>query len=55
MIAFLRGHILERHPPWLWLEVNGIGYELEMPLSAFFQLPADGAALTLHTQKKKKN
>ncbi|AEK59442.1 MULTISPECIES: Holliday junction branch migration protein RuvA [Acidithiobacillus] len=49
MIAFLRGHILERHPPWLWLEVNGIGYELEMPLSAFFQLPADGAALTLHT------
>ncbi|MHB1479450.1 MAG: Holliday junction branch migration protein RuvA, partial [Acidithiobacillus ferrooxidans] len=43
------GTILQRRPPWLWLDVQGVGYELEMPLSGFYQMPAEGAALTVHT------
>jgi len=49
MITSLTGTILQRRPPWLWLDVQGVGYELEMPLSGFYQMPAEGAALTVHT------
>ena len=49
MITSLTGKILQRRPPWLWLEVQGVGYELEMPLSSFYQMPAEGAALTVFT------
>lgn len=49
MIGSLRGRIVERRPPLLLLEVNGVGYELEAPLSTFADLPADAAEVRLYT------
>lgn len=49
MIGRLTGKLLAKDPPLLWLDVNGVGYELEAPLSTFFGLPEAGANLTLHT------
>ncbi|MGC8504000.1 MAG: Holliday junction branch migration protein RuvA [Acidithiobacillus sp.] len=49
MIALLAGKLLRRRPPYLWLDVQGVGYELELPLSSFYQLPPDGTALCLFT------
>jgi len=50
MIAQLTGTVLERQPPQVVVEVSGIGYEVECPLSAFDQLPAKGESVTLLTQ-----
>ncbi len=49
MIGRLRGILLEKHPPYLLLEVNGVGYELEAPISTFYKLPETGQELTLYT------
>jgi len=49
MIGFLKGTLIAKHPPQLTLEVGGIGYELEAPMSTFYRLPDSGAALTLVT------
>jgi Holliday junction DNA helicase RuvA len=49
MIGFLHGVLREKRPPWLILEVNGVGYELEAPLSIFYDLPELNQPLTLHT------
>ncbi len=49
MIGLLRGHILLRRPPQLLLEVNGVGYELEAPMSTFYELPAGDGPVTLYT------
>ncbi|MCE5394269.1 MAG: Holliday junction branch migration protein RuvA [Acidithiobacillus sp.] len=49
MIGSLQGRILQRRPPWLWLEVAGVGYELEMPLSSFYDLPLEGQSLLVYT------
>lgn len=48
MIAMLRGRVVERTPPFLLLDVNGVGYEVEAPLSVFYDLPLQEAELTLH-------
>ncbi len=48
MIGHLRGVILERRPPLLVLEAAGVGYEVEAPLSTFYDLPPDGSEITLH-------
>jgi Holliday junction DNA helicase RuvA len=50
MIAQLRGTVLERQPPQVVVDVAGVGYELECPLSAFDQLPSVGETVTLLTQ-----
>ena len=49
MIGSLRGVLRRRAPPWLLIEVQGVGYELEAPLSTFYDLPALGAEVELHT------
>jgi len=47
MIAWLRGELLEKQPPTLLLNVNGVGYELEAPMSTFYELPAVNETVTL--------
>ena len=49
MIGFLRGVILRKQPPQLLLEVHGVGYELEAPMSTFYELPEVGTEITLFT------
>lgn len=49
MIGRLRGTLAEKQPPHLILDVNGLGYELEVPMSTLYRLPALGEPVTLHT------
>lgn len=49
MIGWLRGRLLGKQPPHLLLEVQGVGYELEAPMSTFYELPETGAEVTLYT------
>lgn len=49
MIGRLRGEVVEKRAPHLLLDVNGVGYELETPLSTFFGLPETGRPVTLYT------
>ncbi|MBI1424393.1 MAG: Holliday junction branch migration protein RuvA [Gammaproteobacteria bacterium] len=49
MIGRLTGILLEKQPPHLLVDVNGVGYEVEAPMSTFYQLPAVGERVTLHT------
>lgn len=51
MIAWMRGMLREKHPPFLLVEVNGVGYELEAPLTTFFHLPESGREVTLFTHQ----
>jgi Holliday junction DNA helicase RuvA len=49
VIGRLRGELLYKRPPQLLLEVGGVGYELEAPMSTFYGLPDVGADVTLFT------
>ena len=49
MIGRLRGILAEKRPPYLLVEVNGVGYDLEASLSTFYKLPAVGQEVTLYT------
>ena len=42
MIAWLKGQLLEKQAPTILLDVNGVGYELEAPMSTFYELPSVG-------------
>lgn len=50
MIGRLQGVLLEKNPPQLLVDVNGIGYEVEVPMSTFYNLPETGAQVTLLIQ-----
>jgi Holliday junction DNA helicase RuvA len=47
MIARLRGQLIEKMPPWVVLDVAGVGYQVEVPLSTFEVLPALGEQSSL--------
>lgn len=49
MIGFLRGILIQKHPPALMVDVGGVGYELEAPMSTFYALPGVGEEVRLHT------
>jgi len=49
MIGFLRGKLVHKAPPLLMLDVQGVGYELEAPMTTFYNLPLLGAEILLHT------
>jgi holliday junction DNA helicase RuvA len=49
MIGYLKGTLVKKRPPWLTLDVGGVGYDLEAPMSTFYSLPDIGAPLTLVT------
>lgn len=50
MIGRLNGVLLEKTPPFVLLDVNGVGYEVEVPMSTFYNLPATGERVVLLTQ-----
>lgn len=49
MIGFLRGKLVHKAPPFLIMDVNGVGYELEAPMTTFYDLPALNEEIKLHT------
>ncbi|MGA0024978.1 MAG: Holliday junction branch migration protein RuvA [Burkholderiales bacterium] len=49
MIGRVSGRLLTKQPPQITVDVNGVGYELDVPMSTLYQLPATGAEVTLYT------
>lgn len=47
MIAWLKGVLRDKQPPWLLVDVGGIGYELQAPMSTFSALPSTGTEVVL--------
>jgi holliday junction DNA helicase RuvA len=48
MISHLRGTLLEKHPNQVIVDVQGVGYEVTIPISVFSSLPDQGATVRLH-------
>ena len=49
MIGRLSGTLLEKNPPAMLIDVGGVGYEVEVPMSTYYELPAVGKAVQLLT------
>lgn len=49
MIGRIAGILLEKTPPQVVLDVQGVGYELDVPMSTFYNLPKTGEQVVLHT------
>ncbi|NKB63347.1 MAG: Holliday junction branch migration protein RuvA [Gammaproteobacteria bacterium] len=49
MIGFLKGKLLQKLPPFILLDVNGVGYELEAPMATFYMLPQENEEVSLFT------
>lgn len=50
MIGRISGVLAEKNPPQVVVDVNGVGYEIDVPMSTFYHLPATGEKVMLHTQ-----
>ncbi len=48
MIGRLQGQLVYKQPPSLMIDVNGVGYEIDAPMSTFYQLPECGEQVILH-------
>ena len=49
MIGRLTGILLEKNPPQVLIDVHGVGYEVDVPMSTFYNLPGNGEKVTLLT------
>ena len=49
MIARISGILIEKNPPSITVDVHGLGYEIDVPMSTFYHLPATGEPVSLHT------
>ena len=49
MIGKLTGTLLEKSPPQVLVDCHGVGYEVDVPMSTFYNLPANGEKVTLLT------
>ena len=49
MIGRLSGELAAKHPPQVMVDCNGVAYEVDVPMSTFYSLPATGEPVTLHT------
>jgi Holliday junction DNA helicase RuvA len=49
MIGRLKGILVAKQPPWIMVDVGGVGYEMEAPMSTFYDLPEVGQPVTLCT------
>ena len=49
MIGRLTGTLLEKNPPQVLVDVHGVGYEVDVPMSTFYNLPGNGEKITLLT------
>ena len=49
MIGRLRGILVEKHPPEILIEVSGVGYEVNMPMTCFYKLPKEGEEAVIYT------
>jgi Holliday junction DNA helicase RuvA len=49
LIGRLSGRLIAKHPPQIVVDVHGVGYEIDVPMSTFYQLPAAGAEVVLLT------
>jgi Holliday junction DNA helicase RuvA len=54
MIGRLKGTLAHKQPPWLVVDVHGVGYELEAPMSTFYDLPEVGREVALFTHYAQK-
>ena len=54
MIGRLKGTLVHKQPPWLIIDVNGVGYELEAPMSTIYELPELGREVVLFTHYAQK-
>ena len=54
MIGRLKGTLIHKQPPWLVVDVHGVGYELEAPMSTFYDLPDLGREVALFTHYAQK-
>ncbi len=49
MIGRIKGTLIQKDPPMMLVDVNGVGYEIEAPARVFFELPHDGEEVTIIT------
>jgi holliday junction DNA helicase RuvA len=50
LIGRITGKLVEKHPPQVVIDAHGVGYEIDVPMSTFYNLPATGETVILHTQ-----